>query len=62
MLSEADLINMLVFVIDNLPAMFDGCVLQQTVGMHMGTHCPPFLADLWKDTIYIAEREIKGSG
>ena len=47
MLSEADLINMLVFVIDNLPAMFDGCVLQQTVGMHMGTHCPPFLADLF---------------
>jgi len=47
MLSEADIINMLEFVIDNIFAMFDGRVLQQTVGIHMGTHCPPLHADLF---------------
>jgi hypothetical protein len=40
MLSEADIINMLEFVIDNIFAMFDGRVLQQTVGIHIGTNCP----------------------
>ena len=47
MLSEADIINMLEFVIDNIFAMFDGRVLQQTVGIHIGTNCPPLLVDLF---------------
>jgi hypothetical protein len=28
-------------------AMIDGRVFQQTVGIHMGTNCPPLLADLF---------------
>jgi hypothetical protein len=46
-LSETDIINMLEFFIDNIFAMFDGRVFQQTVGIHMGTNCPPLLADLF---------------
>ena len=45
--SEADIINMLEFLIDNIFAMFDGRVFQQTVGIHMGTNCRPLLADLF---------------
>jgi hypothetical protein len=45
--SEADIINMLEFLIDNIFAMFDGRVFQQTVGIHMGTNCSPLLADLF---------------
>jgi hypothetical protein len=43
--SEADIINMLEFLIDNIFAMFDGRVFQQTVGIHMGTNCPHFLVE-----------------
>ena len=46
-LSETDIINMLEFLIDNIFVMFDGCVFQQTIGIHMGTHCHPLLADLF---------------
>ena len=46
-LSETDIINMLEFLIDNIFVMFDGRVFQQTVGIHMGTNCPPLLADLF---------------
>jgi hypothetical protein len=45
--SEADIINMLECLIDNIFVMFDGRVFQQTVGIHMGAHCPPLLADLF---------------
>ena len=38
---------MLAFLIDNIFAMFDGRVFQQTIGIHMGTNCPPLLADLF---------------
>ena len=46
-LSEADIINMLEFLIENIFALFDVRVFQQTVGIHMGTNCPPLLADLF---------------
>ena len=36
--SETDIINILEFLIDNIFAMFDGCVFQQTVGIPMGTN------------------------
>ena len=45
-LSENDIINMLVFMIDNIHVMFGGLVLQQTVGIPMGSNCAPPLADL----------------
>ena len=45
--SEADIINMLEFLIDNIFAMLGGRVFQQTVGIHMGTNCAPLLADLF---------------
>ena len=38
---------MLEYLIDNIFAMFDGRVFQQTVGMPMGIHCAPFIADLF---------------
>jgi hypothetical protein len=44
--SEADIINMLELLIDNIFAMFDGRVFQQTVGIHMGTNCRPLLAGM----------------
>ena len=37
---------MLVFMIDNINVMFGGLVLQQTVGIPMGSNCAPLLADL----------------
>ena len=43
-LSENDIINMPVFMIDNIHVMFGGLVLQQTVGIPMGSNCPPLLA------------------
>ena len=46
MFSETDIINMLDFLIDNKFVMFGGRVFQQTVGIHMGTNCAPFLTDL----------------
>ena len=52
--SEADIINILEFLIDNIFAMFDGRVFQQTVGIHMGTNCHPLLADLF---LYSYERD-----
>jgi hypothetical protein len=38
---------MLEFLIDNIFAIFDGRVFQQTVGIPMGTNCVPLLADLF---------------
>ena len=37
---------MLVFMIDSIHVMFGGLVLQQTVGIPMGSNCAPLLADL----------------
>jgi hypothetical protein len=38
---------MLEYLIDNISAMFDGRVFQQTVGMPMGINCAPLIADLF---------------
>ena len=43
--SEADIIDMLEFLIDNIFVIFGGRVFQQTVGIHMGTNCVSLLAD-----------------
>jgi hypothetical protein len=45
--SASDNINMLEFLIDNIFALFDGRVLQQTVGILMDTNCAPPLDDLF---------------
>jgi hypothetical protein len=45
--SEADITNMLEFLIDNTFVIFGGRVFQQTVGIHMGTNCALLLADLF---------------
>jgi hypothetical protein len=52
MLSETDIINMLKFLIDNIFAMLGGCANEIA---------KPRIIQ-WKDIIYIAEREIRGSG
>ena len=44
--SETDIINMFEFLIDNIFAMFDRRIFQQTVSIPMGTNCAPLLADL----------------
>jgi hypothetical protein len=45
--SENDIINMLVFLIDNIIAIFGERIFQQTVGIPIGTNCAPHLADLF---------------
>jgi N-formylglutamate amidohydrolase len=37
---------MLEFLSDNIIVLFDGRVFQQTIGIPIGTHCAPLLADL----------------
>ena len=41
---ETVIINMVEFLIDNIFDMFDGRVLQETVGISMGTNSAPLLA------------------
>ena len=43
--SETDIINMIEFLIDNIFAMFGGRIVQQRVGIPMGTNRAPLLAD-----------------
>ena len=45
--SGDDIIKMLEFLVDNIFVIFDGQVLQQTVGIPMGTNCAPLLADIF---------------
>jgi hypothetical protein len=45
--SDTDIININKFLIDNIFAMFGGRVLQQAIGIPMGTHCDPLLANLF---------------
>ena len=45
--SEADIINILLVLIDNILVMFDGRVFHQTVGIPMGTSCANLLVDLF---------------
>ena len=39
--SEADVVNMLEFLIDNIYVEFGGLVFQQVVSINMGTNCAP---------------------
>ena len=45
--SEADVINMLECLIDNIFVIFGGRVCKQTVGIPLSTNCAPLLADLF---------------
>jgi hypothetical protein len=45
--SEEQVISMLEFLIDNIFVSFGGTLFQQVVGISMGTHCAPLLADLF---------------
>ena len=45
--SEVDMKAMLEFLIDNIFVVFGNHVFQQSVGIPMGTHCAPLLADLF---------------
>ena len=45
--SDADVIKMLEYLIDNIFVEFGGRIFQQTIGILMGTKCAPSLADLF---------------
>ena len=45
--SDADIIKMLEYLIDNIFVEFGGRIFQQTIGIPMGTNCAPLLADLF---------------
>ena len=45
--SDADVIKMLEYLIDNIFVEFGGWIIQQTIGIPMGTNCAPLLADLF---------------
>ena len=44
--SDADVIKMLEYLIENIFVEFGGRIFQQTIGIPMGTNCAPLLADL----------------
>ena len=45
--SDADVIKMLEYLIDNIFVEFCEQICQQTIGIPMGTSCAPLLADLF---------------
>ena len=45
--TDAEIVQMLDFLIDNIFVEFGGRIFQQTVGIPMGTNCAPLLADLF---------------
>ena len=45
--SDADVIKMLEYLIDNIFEEFGGRIFQQTIGIPMGTNCAPLLTDLF---------------
>jgi hypothetical protein len=47
MYSEAEIMGMLGFLVDNINAVFGGQVFQQSVGISMGANCAPLLSDLF---------------
>ena len=47
MYSDAGVIKMLEYLIDNSFVEFGGRIFQQTIGIPMGTNCAPLLADLF---------------
>ena len=52
--SEEQVISMLEFLIDNIFVSFGGTLIQQVVGIPMGTNCAPLLANLF---VYSYESE-----
>ena len=52
--SDADVIKMLEYLIDNIFVEFGGRIFQQTVGIPMGTNSAPLLGDLF---LYSCEAE-----
>jgi hypothetical protein len=44
--SEEKVMSMLEFLIDNIFVFFGGTLIQQVVGIPMGTNCAPLIADL----------------
>ena len=59
---ETDIINMLEFLIEIIFVIFGGRVLQQTVGIPMGTNCARLLADLflcWYEADLFSLSEVK---
>ena len=52
--SDADVIKMLEYLINNIFVEFGGQILQQTIGIPMGTDCALLLADLF---LYLYEVE-----
>ena len=44
--TEENIIKMLEFLVDNIFEVFAGKVFQQIIGIPMGTHCAPLLADI----------------
>ena len=53
--SDADVIKMLEYLIDNIFVEFGGRIFQQTIGIPMGTNCASLLADLF---LYSYEAEV----
>ena len=45
--SDADVIKMLKYLIDNIFVELGGRIFQQTVGIPMGTNCAPLFANLF---------------
>ena len=45
--SENDIIKMVEFLVDNIFMVFAGKVVQQIVGITMGTNCAPLLVDIF---------------
>ena len=53
--SDADVIKMLEYLIDNIFVEFGGRIFQQTIGIPMDTNCAPLHADLF---LYSYEAEL----
>ena len=45
--SDADVVKMLEYLIDNIFVEFGEQIYQQKIGIPMGTNCAPLLADLF---------------
>ena len=45
--TEEDIIKLLEYLVDTIFVVFVGKVFQQIIGIHMGTNCPPLLADIF---------------
>ena len=52
--TDADVIKMLKYLIDNIFVEFGGRIFQETIGIPIGTNCEPLLADLFS---YLYEAE-----